>query len=32
MSNVVLTSAYDNLVNYVLAHGLNPNVVIPLIN
>ena len=32
MSNVVLTSAHDNLVNYVLAHGLNPNVVIPLIN
>ena len=32
MPNVVLTSAHDNLVNYVLAHGLNPNVVIPLIN
>ena len=32
MSNVVLTSVHDNLVNYVLAHGLNPNVVIPLIN
>ena len=32
MSNVVLTSVHDNLVDYVLAHGLNPNVVVPLIN
>ena len=32
MPNVVLTSVHDNLVNYVLAHGLNPNVVLPLID
>ena len=32
MSNVVLTSVHDNLVDYVLAHGLNPNVVVPLID
>ena len=32
MPNVVLTSIHDNLVDYVVAHGLNPNVAIPLIN